>query len=108
MTNQSSSESKPSTQTKIDEITIRKIADLAQLSLTPDEEKLYAGQLEKILEYVSELSKVNTDGIETMVTAVQMPVTFREDIPRRLINVEEALSNSPERVGNLFKVPPVL
>lgn len=93
---------------KIDKNTIKKMAKLSQLSLTPDEEKLYAEQLEHILNYVSQLSEVNTDGIEPMVTATDMPVTLREDIVQKKFTAEEIVSNAPDKSGNLFKVPPVL
>ena len=93
---------------KIDKNTIKKMAKLSQLALTSDEENLYAEQLEHILNYVSQLSEVNANGIEPMVTATDMPITLREDVVQKKFTAEEIVSNAPDKSGNLFKVPPVL
>ncbi|MBK9293652.1 MAG: Asp-tRNA(Asn)/Glu-tRNA(Gln) amidotransferase subunit GatC [Oligoflexia bacterium] len=97
-----------SSQSQIDKKTIQKIASLAQLALTAKEEDLYTTQLGQILNYVSQLSEVNTENIEPMVTATEMLVTFREDEVKKMLTPDEVLSNAPERSGHLFKVPPVL
>ncbi len=95
-------------QSNIDKKTIQKIADLAQLALTPEEENLYTEQLGSIVNYVSLLSEVNTDGIEPLVTPTDMAFTMREDEPLKQLSPEEIVANSPDKSGNLFKVPPVL
>lgn len=92
----------------ISEDTIKKIADLARLSLTKEEIALYSKQLGAVLEHVSQLSKVNTEGIAPMVTATDMAFTHRND--EVVVGGEGAwaTANAPEKSGNLFKVPPVL
>src|SRR5258708_824583 len=97
-----------SSQSQIDKKTIQKIAGLAQLALTPQEEDLYTEQLGQILNYVGQLSKVKTDGVLPLVTATDMPVTLRDDEVKKTVTSEEILSNAPDKSGNLFKVPPVL
>lgn len=97
-----------SSQSQIDKKTIQKIADLAQLALTPQEEDLYTEQLGKILDYVGQLSKVKTDGIKPLVTATDMAVTLRDDEVKKLLTADEILANAPDKSGHLFKVPPVL
>ena len=92
--------------------TIKKIANLARLELSVDEQELYSKQLGAILDYVSQLSKVNTDGVAPLVTATDMSFTMREDLPREpgqgFGDRELVVANAPEKSGRLFKVPPVL
>ncbi len=87
---------------------VHKIADLAKLELTDKEITDFTEQFAAIFEHFQKLSKVNTEGIEPLVTA--SPVTFhpREDVVLRGLGAEKSLQNAPERQGNLFKVPPVV
>ena len=63
----------------ISEDTIKKIAGLARLELSTQEVSLYSKQLGAILDYVSELSKVNTEGVAPLVTPTDMVPSYRED-----------------------------
>lgn len=92
----------------ITEDVIRKTADLAHLEITPEEQTLYAKQLSSVLEYVSQLKEVPTEGIEPMVTATDMTFTFREDVAEPCGDLEMMTTNAPDRQGNLFRVPPIL
>lgn len=89
-------------------IHVQKIAKLARLALTPEEEKVFEPQLNAIFKYFEELSSVNTEGVEPLVTPSEIELVFREDEKEITQTVEEALQNAPERSGNLFKVPPVV
>jgi aspartyl-tRNA(Asn)/glutamyl-tRNA(Gln) amidotransferase subunit C len=93
---------------QISEETIIKIAKLARLELSKDEVLLYSKQIGKIVEYISLLSKVNTDGILPLVTATDMTQTFGHDVVEKSENPEIVTKNAPDRSGNLYKVPAVL
>jgi aspartyl-tRNA(Asn)/glutamyl-tRNA(Gln) amidotransferase subunit C len=45
-------------------IDVKKVAKLANLPLTEEEEKKYSDQLSKILDYVEQLNSVNTDNVD--------------------------------------------
>ena len=92
----------------MDRKSVEHIAHLAKLDLTPEELSLYAGQLTKILGFFEELSKVDTQGIEPLVTASEIEYSTREDEVKAGLEAEDVLSNAPSRVGNLYKVPPVV
>jgi aspartyl-tRNA(Asn)/glutamyl-tRNA(Gln) amidotransferase subunit C len=93
----------------ISEEQVARVAHLARLSLTPDETKMMAEQLSSVLKHFEEVSKVNTDGIEPLVTPTDMDAFWREDKVETWENAaEKAMQNAPEAVGNLFKVPPVV
>jgi aspartyl-tRNA(Asn)/glutamyl-tRNA(Gln) amidotransferase subunit C len=92
----------------ISEETIKKIADLARLSLSQEEVALYSKQLGAVLDYVSKLSEIDTAGVAPLVTATDMAPTKREDIVEPYGESGWATANAPEKSGNLYKVPPVL
>jgi aspartyl-tRNA(Asn)/glutamyl-tRNA(Gln) amidotransferase subunit C len=92
----------------LSEDTIKKIALLARLELTPQEVSLYTRQLDAIVGYVSELSKVDTKNVEPLVTPTDMELHFREDKVENGLGAEGVTSNAPDKLGNLFKVPAVL
>lgn len=92
----------------LSEEVIKKIAHLARLELAPQEVQLYARQLGAIVEYVSQLSKIDTTNVAPLVTPTDMGVHLREDEVQPGPGAEAITSNAPDKSGNLFKVPPVL
>jgi aspartyl-tRNA(Asn)/glutamyl-tRNA(Gln) amidotransferase subunit C len=89
---------------------VRRIARLARLRLSPEEERLFAGQLSAILEHVAELSKLDVSGVEPMTHALAAgePPPLRADEPRPSLPPEEALANAPARAGTAFRVPRII
>lgn len=92
----------------IDSKTIAHIAKLARLELSEKEANEFGGQLTKILEYFNQISKVETKGVEPLITPSEVENFWREDEIISEVTAEEILSNAPARSGNLFKVPPVV
>lgn len=87
---------------------VRKIAYLARLRLTADEEKRYAGQLSAILEYAQRLQEVDTSHIPPTATVLPLKAPLREDKSRPSTPRDHILSNAPSTEEGMFKVPPVL
>jgi aspartyl-tRNA(Asn)/glutamyl-tRNA(Gln) amidotransferase subunit C len=92
----------------ISEDDVARVALLARLSITPEETKQLASQLSSVLGHFEHVSKVNTDGVEPMVTPTDVEAFWREDVVKGWKSADEAMANAPEAVGNLFKVPPVV
>ncbi len=67
-----------------------------------------AGQLGRILEYVDQMKALDTSGVPPTMTAVPLANAFRDDEPRPCLSREEALSNAPDAVGPVFRVPRVI
>jgi aspartyl-tRNA(Asn)/glutamyl-tRNA(Gln) amidotransferase subunit C len=67
-----------------------------------------ARQLSAILEYVDQLNRINTDGIEPLVHPLKIQNVFRADEPRPSLPLADALANAPDRRGDYFGVPAVL
>lgn len=94
--------------TDINQFTIQKIANLAKLKITESEAADYVPQIQNILSHFDELKGLNTDQIEPLMTPVQLSVHMRPDQAEKNFSTEELLKNAPDRVGLLFKVPPVV
>ncbi|MDO8570238.1 MAG: Asp-tRNA(Asn)/Glu-tRNA(Gln) amidotransferase subunit GatC [Candidatus Daviesbacteria bacterium] len=58
---------------------VKKVAKLANLSLTADEENLYAEQLSQILDYVDQLNQVDTLGVEPTFNVTGLSNVMRKD-----------------------------
>ncbi len=85
---------------------VRRIAALARLRLSPDEEARLSGELSAILDYVRQLEALDVSGVEPMTHALAAAETpFREDAVTPGLPPEEALATAPARAGTCFQVP---
>ncbi len=84
------------------------VAELARLSLRPEEVELFTRQLNDILAYVEKLQELETSGVEPLAHVVQVFNAFREDEVREGLALEEALDNAPAREEGSFLVPRVI
>ena len=88
---------------------VRRIASLARLKLSPEEEARFAGQLSAILGYVEELKALDVSGVEPMTHALAAgDVPLRPDERRDSLPPSDALANAPAREGTCFKVPRII
>ena len=87
---------------------VRKVAKLARLDLPDDEIQTYTSQLEKILGYVAELEKVETDNVPLTTRAVEVINVLREDSVTLTDVREELLDQAPQREGDFYRVPRIL
>jgi len=92
----------------VSEKEVEKIAQLARLSLTEAEKQAFAQQLSSVLSHFKQLAEVPTDGVEPLVTPTDMVEEWRVDQVQTWGDPETAVREAPEKVGNLFKVPPVV
>jgi aspartyl-tRNA(Asn)/glutamyl-tRNA(Gln) amidotransferase subunit C len=89
-------------------IDVRKTADLARLRLTAEEEAAYSGQLDRILQYVSQLNEADTSRVEPAAHPHEIFDVTRPDESREGMGVAAALANAPRRIGDQFLVPRVV
>ena len=87
---------------------IEQIAELARLSLRPEEKSKLKKDLESILAYVEQLKSVPTDSVEPTSHVLNLENVFRTDEIRPSDIREEILKHAPKREGNFFKVPKVI
>jgi aspartyl-tRNA(Asn)/glutamyl-tRNA(Gln) amidotransferase subunit C len=89
----------------ISSLTVRKIAKLARLKLSEQEELLYTEQLGKIIEYFDELASLDTSEIEPMSHALSISNALRADEVEVSLSHEILLRNAPDIEDEFFKVP---
>ncbi len=94
---------------KITEKEVRYIAGLANLSLSEDDIKRYAADMERILEYVDKLNELDTSAIEPMVQVLRGDAdALREDVLGESYAADKALQSAPLAGAGHFKVPRVI
>ena len=89
-------------------IDVKKVARLARLNISAEEETLYQEQLQSIIQHFQQLDEVNTDGVEVFISPVENQNSLRKDVVKNELNQEAALDAAPELMGRLFRVPPVV
>ena len=94
--------------TKITKEEVKKVAHLARLELNEDEINNHARQLEKILEYVKQLEKIDTDEVLSTTRAIEVINVFRKDEKKNYDCTEELLELGPSKEDQYFKVPKIL
>ena len=91
----------------VDNSIVKKIANLSKINIDEVQEETLKDELNNILNWVDELKKVDTDGVEPMLSVFNENMKFREDIPKPTKS-EEVLSNAPEHKEGFFVVPKVI
>jgi len=89
---------------------IKNIAVLARISLREDEIEKYQKELSGILEYFSELDKLDTENVQAIGHITGMQNNFRSDehFDFGEIGKEDILKNVPETKDGYVKVKSVL
>lgn len=88
--------------------TVRNIAFLARIKVPEDELDALAGELSNIVDWVEQLSGVDTEGIEPMTSVVEITLHERDDVVDDGGRREDVLANAPEREDGFFAVPKVV
>ena len=89
---------------------VQRVAALAQLQLTGDEEARMATELGAILEYIEMLRAVPTEGVEETTHPVPLSTGLDHDDPRDGLRTEDVIAAAPDadRDRGLFRVPRVV
>ena len=83
---------------------VRKIASLARLRFTPEEESVFVQQLGRIVDYIDQLQAFAGEG----ATGAPQPVREADDIPHPCLPREQFLANAPaSALGEFLVVPEV-
>ena len=87
---------------------VSKVAKLAKLKLNEEQIDNHATQIEKILDYINQLEKIDTTNIPCTTRAIEVINNFRSDAKDTFKNREEILNLAPSREDDYFKVPKIL
>ena len=95
---------------------VRRVAELANLELTPEEEPLMRRDLNAILEHIAQLNEVDTSEVSAMAQVGEMlggvadsaGGSLRADLVRPSLDRAVVIAEAPESDGRFFKVPKVI
>ena len=86
---------------------VSKVAQLAKLKLNEEQIDNHANQIEKILEYINQLEKIDTTDVPCTTRAIEVINVVRSDQNKKFEENENILELSPSREENFFKVPKI-
>jgi aspartyl-tRNA(Asn)/glutamyl-tRNA(Gln) amidotransferase subunit C len=87
---------------------IKYVANLARLSLTPEEEQKLGTQLAGILGYIEKLKELDVTHVDPTAHAMPLINVFRPDQAKPSLPHDEAMRNAPQKANGLFVVPKIV
>jgi aspartyl-tRNA(Asn)/glutamyl-tRNA(Gln) amidotransferase subunit C len=89
---------------------LRHVAELAELSLSEEEEKRLAAEIGRILTYVAELDAIDTTDVPPTAHVAGIEPTraedgWRADVAKEGLSHDDALSGAPQSEHGGFAVP---
>ena len=91
----------------LDRAQVQKVAHLARLQLTPEEEEKFTTQLSSILDYFELLSELDVTDVQPTTRAIEVSNVMRVD-REQPYSREDILNGAPDREGEFFKVPKIV
>ncbi len=89
-------------------INAKKVAKLAKLFITDEEEKMLDTQLEATINHVKSLDDINTDHIVGTNEVTDLKNVAREDEVRPSLSQADALKNAKKTYNGFFVVPVII
>lgn len=90
---------------KIDINEAKKLAKLSRLEFTNDELESFITEFDKTLEYVAQISAVDTTGVDLHERTLNAKNELREDEIIPSFKQEEIIENAPQSEDGAFLVP---
>jgi aspartyl-tRNA(Asn)/glutamyl-tRNA(Gln) amidotransferase subunit C len=84
------------------------LAMLSRLALSEEELQLFAEQIDEIVDAVSAVQKVDTEGVEPMSHPHSISTAMRDDVVVPILTAEQALDQAPAVEDGRFMVPQIL
>lgn len=92
----------------IDKQTVLKVANLSRIEVTDSEAEAMVDKLDKIIDFVEQLSEVDTDNVEPLANVVDIDLRLREDVVNDGNCQDKVLANAPESMEGFYVVPKVV
>ncbi len=93
---------------KITKEEVEHVAFLARLKFSEKEKERFVSQLNRILEYMDQLGKLDTSSVEPTFHAVSQKNVYREDTVLPSLSLENTLANGPDADRGFFRVPKII
>lgn len=87
---------------------VKRVAALARLEFTPEEEQRLIGELNRILPYMEKLNELDTDGVVPTSHGVPLDTALRPDVAESFPALGELLSQGPDMKEDYFRVPRII
>ena len=88
--------------------TIKDYESMAKLDLPDAEREQIAAMAKRLIDSFEALAAIDTEGVEPLVTVLDVQNVFREDICTKTFTREEILANAPMQCDGYFQVPKTL
>jgi aspartyl-tRNA(Asn)/glutamyl-tRNA(Gln) amidotransferase subunit C len=92
----------------VDAATVRRVAHLARIALPDGEVERLQGEINAILGFVEQLSKVDIKGVEPMTSVTPMELKKRADHVTDGEIADAIIANAPTSEDHFFLVPKVV
>ena len=92
----------------IDNTTVRKIASLARVEISKEEEQVLSRELHSIFDWIEQLKNVDVSDTEPLSNVAEITLRERSDKVVIEISIEDTLSNAPKKYLRYFSVPKVI
>lgn len=89
----------------IDDTFLMEAAQLAYISLEPEEVDSLRADCTKIMSFLDDLKQVDVSGVDPMVTPWTRQTPLRDDAPRQHTTREDILKNAPSALNGCFAIP---
>ena len=93
---------------EVNKDTVKKIAHLARLQFTNEEETKLEGEMTKILSWMEKLNELDTDNVEPLIHMSHEINVIRPDVVVDELSHKNALLNAPKKDSDYFRVPKVI
>lgn len=92
----------------LDKATVARIARLARIRVSEEEQDSLAGELNQIMTWIEQLNEVKTEGVEPMVSVGSIKLPLRDDVVSDGAYPDKVLANAPDGKDGFFTVPKVV
>ena len=92
----------------VDRATVRRIARLARLAVTEEEEVRLEQEVSGILDWVAQLDEIDTSAVPPMTRVASITMTMRKDEVTDGFCAADILKNAPQADDGYFVVPKIV
>lgn len=92
----------------VDIATVKRVAHLARIAVTPEEAERMTGELNAILGFVEQLGEVDVSAVEPMSSVIPMEMKKRVDEVTDGGKTADIVANAPASADGFFLVPKVV
>lgn len=92
------------------EFSLENLQKLSRIQLRPEEKQPFFESLSQILQAIEQLQEINTENVPPCNYVLQrmQETVMREDVPGKTLSREDFLSNAPDQISGMIRVPPVI